>query len=89
MQKHSDQTYINFEPFPGDESDISVQTIKIRTARKQHVCYSLDGKMDHTIEPGQRYRFEKALIDRSYWGEYKICLKCIDDYIDELKNLGG
>lgn len=81
--KHSDSDYITTDPFFGDESELTCRTIKIKTARKQHVCFSLDGKQDHFINPGDRYRYEKALIDRSFFGEYKICLACMDKLISE------
>ena len=74
----SDQDYIATDPFFGDESDLVCRTVAIRTARKQHTCFSIDGKQDHTIEPGQRYRHERAFVDRSFWGNYRICLNCMD-----------
>lgn len=78
MTEATDQDYILFNPFDGDEATITCRTVKIRTARKRHVCYSLDGTQDHHIEPGQRYRHERALVDGDYWGEYRICLPCMD-----------
>ncbi|MCD0492290.1 hypothetical protein [Chromobacterium violaceum] len=82
-QKFSDADYLAFDPFQGDEAEIKCRTKRIRTARKQHLCYTLTGRQDHHIEPGQRYRHERALIDGSFWGEYRICLSCIDQWINE------
>jgi hypothetical protein len=81
--KHSDEEYIGTDPFFGDEAERTCVNTTIRTARKAHVCYGLDGKGDHSIQPGERYRFERARIDGSFWGEYKICLRCMDKFIDD------
>ncbi|WP_440030083.1 hypothetical protein [Chromobacterium amazonense] len=83
QQKHSDADYLAFNPFDGDEADITLRTVRIRTARKQHLCFTLTGARDHNIEPGQKYRYERARIDGSFWGEYRICLPCIDKWINE------
>ena len=69
--------YSNHDPFFGDESQIDCKTVAIRKARKEHVCFGLTGKQDHVISSGQYYRHEKALVDRSFWGEYKLCLNCV------------
>lgn len=81
--KHTDEVYIGTDPFFGDEAERACQSVVIRTSRKEHACFSLDGKQDHTIQPGERYRHERALIDGSFWGEYKICLGCMDKFIDD------
>lgn len=78
-----DSDYINCDPFSGDDSTVECQTVTIRKARKTFACYGLDGKSSHTIKPGERYRHEKALIDNCHWGEYRICLPCLDEYLDE------
>lgn len=83
MARHNDEEYIGTDPFFGEEADLSCRTVAIRTAAKEHVCFSLDGKQDHAITKGQRYRYERALVDRSFWGEYRICLDCIDKHIEE------
>jgi hypothetical protein len=81
--KHSDETYIGTDPFFGDEAELTCRTTTIRTARRAHVCYGLGGERDHSIQPGQRYRYERARVDGSFWGEYKICLDCMDKFIDD------
>lgn len=78
---HTDAEYLTYDPFQGDESEITCRNTTIRTARKEHICYGLTGKRDHTIKPGERYRYEKARVDGSFWGEYRICLNCMDKYI--------
>lgn len=83
MHKHTDQEYIAADPFVGDEADITCRTVKIKTARKQHKCFGMTGQQDHFINIGDRYRHEKALVDNSFFGEYKICLKCIDDFMSD------
>ncbi|OQS39729.1 hypothetical protein B0T40_03055 [Chromobacterium haemolyticum] len=78
---YSDADYLNYDPFQGDEAEVTCRSVTIRTARKQHLCYGLTGKQDHFIEVGQRYRHERALIDGSFWGEYRICLDCLSKFI--------
>lgn len=72
--------YTKWDPFTGDESEIKCRTVKVRTARKARVCWGLSGKANHLIKPGDRYRFEKALVD-GHWGEYYMCLPCMDRFI--------
>lgn len=79
--KHTDSEYLNYDPFLGDEAELACRTVGIRTARKEHACFGLSGKQDHTINPGERYRHERALVDGSFWGEYRICLTCMDKFI--------
>jgi len=81
--KYSDEQYIGADPFFGDESARTCVNVTIRTARKAHVCFDLNGKQDHGIQPGERYRFERARVDGSFWGEYKLCLVCMDKFIDD------
>jgi hypothetical protein len=83
MNQRSDEEYIGTDPFFGDESDLTCRNVTIRTARKAHVCYGLGGRRDHSIQPGERYRFERARVDDSFWGEYKICLRCMAKFIDD------
>lgn len=85
----SDADYINFNPFQGDEAEISCRGIKIRVARKPHQCFFGLGEFEqkHEIKPGDRYRYEKALVDKSFWGEYRLCLACIDKYLDEIEGI--
>lgn len=79
---HTDLEYIDADPFFGDESELACRTVAIRRANKEHICYSLDGQRDHVIKKGERYRYERAFVDRSFWGEYRLCLSCLDDWYD-------
>jgi hypothetical protein len=81
QMKHTDDDYINYDPFVGDEADIKCRTVTVKKARKEHVCWGLDGNMDHKIAPGEKYRHERALIDGDFWGEFKLCLNCMDKFI--------
>jgi len=83
-QKRPDSEYISADPFFGDESELTCRNVAIKTARKKHTCFSLNGKQDHEISPGDRYRHETARVDGSFWGSYKICLKCMDRFIDDM-----
>lgn len=80
----SDEDYIKWDPFQGEEAQLECRRVAIVKARKQHSCFSLDGKQDHFIEPGQRYRYETALVDGSFWGKYRICLGCMDKWLTEI-----
>ncbi|QBC44425.1 hypothetical protein [Iodobacter fluviatilis] len=81
----SDQEYIEFCIWQGEEGELSLQTVKIRTARKEHHCMSFSETNSHTITLGQRYRHERARVDGDFWGEWKICLSCMDKWINELE----
>ena len=81
--KHSDEEYLRFNPFDGDEAETTCSTVEIRTARKSHLCFTLTGRRDHEISVGDRYRYERALIDRSFWGCYRLCLRCVDEALQE------
>jgi hypothetical protein len=83
--KHTDAEYMAVDPFQGDEAELTCRTVAIRKARKAHTCFTLDGKQDHQIQPGERYRFETARVDGSFWGSYRICLKCMDQWLDEVE----
>jgi len=81
--QHPETAYLWIDPFFGDESELTCRTVKIRTARKTHRCYSIDGRQDHEIAPGDRYRFEQARVDGSFWGSYRICFACMDRLIGD------
>lgn len=78
---HSDEDYLSHDPFLGDEAQMTCRTVGIVKAKKQHLCFSFNGKQDHHIEPGERYRLETARVDDSFWGKHRICLKCMDRFI--------
>lgn len=80
------KTYLQYDPFSGDESVLTCRTLKIVKARKEHTCFSLDGKQDHTINVGDYYRYEKALVDGDFFGTYRLCLKCIDKFLNEVSH---
>lgn len=83
MARHDEQVYIDTDPFFGDEAELTCRTVTIRTARKTHACFGLLGQQDHNIEPGQQYRYERARVDGSFWGDYKICLDCMDQFLED------
>lgn len=72
------------DPFFGDESDLKCRTVTLKRARKDHLCYGISPSTHNThgIQKGEVYRHEKALVDRSFWGEYRICLGCMDQFIE-------
>lgn len=79
--KNSEEDYINADPFSGDESELTCRTVTLRKARKNYLCYGLSGNQDHGIQAGQLYRHERARVDGSFWGEFRICLGCMDHFI--------
>lgn len=81
MNVFTDDDYVAVDPFAGDESDVRCRSVRIRRARARHTCYGLAGDMDHTIEPGQRYRHERALVDGT-WGEFRMCFPCLDAFLE-------
>lgn len=81
--QHPDKRYIAVELFQGEEGDVNCRTVAMRTARKQHTCFGTEGRNNHQILPGDRYRHERALIDGDFWGEYRMCIPCLDKHIAE------
>lgn len=81
----TDLEYIRFNPFQGEEGEISLRKVAIRRARKPHDCFfgNAFGASAHRIQPGDRYREERALVDGDYFGRYCICLPCIDKELAE------
>lgn len=80
-RKHG-KSYVTTDPFHGDESHLTCRTVTLRQARKNYLCYGLTGKRDHGIQAGTIYRYERARVDGSFWGEYRICLACMDEFIE-------
>lgn len=76
--RHTEAEYIDANPFFGDEAELTCQKVTLRRAKKQHSCFGLSGQQDHTIKKGDIYRHERARVDGSFWGEYRICLGCMD-----------
>lgn len=88
----TDEEYVSFDPFFGEEGEITLRSVKLRTARKSHPCFLGApglGREPHNIQPGQRYREERALVDGDYFGRYCICLPCIDSELNEREGEEG
>jgi len=83
--KHSEQEYIDADMFFGEEGELTCRVVKLRKAKKEHQCFGLYGDLGHSIQPGELYRYERALVDGSFWGEYRMCLRCLDQFIDGKK----
>lgn len=86
--KYPEHDYICFDPFEGDRDvDVRCRTVKLVRARGEHPCWHGDNRDvsdgPHTIKHGELHRYEKALIDREYWGSYRICIACMDQWFDE------
>ncbi len=74
---NSDEDYLDYDHLAGEDGEVTLRKAKIVTARKEHDCMALSGE-PHKIKAGQRYRYERALVDGDTFMEYKICLNCID-----------
>ena len=84
--KFSEDDYLRFDPCGGDDCQVSCRTVKLVVARNKHACFlgtTLYGDQ-HMINPGDRYRYEKALIDGDYWGRYRVCIPCMDKWFEEI-----
>lgn len=88
MLKFDEASYLRFDPCDGDRDvRIACRTIALRTARKEHACFiGAEPRYgdQHTIKPGERYRFETALVDGDYWGTYRVCMGCMDKWLTEV-----
>lgn len=74
--KYTEDQYIGFMPFFGEDSELSCQTIKILKTRKPHAC--VGSNPEHTIPTGSMARYEKALVDGDFFGRYYMCIPCLD-----------
>lgn len=84
--KYTEKDYINFDPFAGDDGEVTLSKVKIVKARKEHNCFYGLGSFGngHKIQKGDTYRYQKALIDGDFFGEYRLCLTCMNKYLDEM-----
>lgn len=83
-----ERDYLAFDPCDGDrDGDVRLRTVKMVRARKELPCFGgadpRYGDM-HTIKPGEVYRYERALIDGDYWGQYRMCVACMDKWLTEI-----
>lgn len=84
--KFAEADYIRFDPCEGDEGEVSCRTVRMVRARKEHQCFlgAAPGADGHSIMPGDTYRSERALIDGDYWGNYAVCVPCMDNWLIEI-----
>lgn len=80
--KYTEQQLLDFDAFFGDEGELKLHTKKIVKVRKEHPCFLGMNSDLHTIKPGERAIFEKALVDGDYWGKYYMCFSCIEKELD-------
>ena len=84
MTQHSDAEYLGVDVCGPSDGDITLRTVRIVKARKAHKCFgAIMDRPEHLIQPGERYRHEKALVDSDFWGVYRTCLPCLDKALDE------
>lgn len=84
--KFREQDYLRFDPCEGGEGKISCRTIRLVRAQKERPCFLGiapygDG---HLIQPGDVYRSERALVVGDYWGNYAVCVPCMDKWLTDI-----
>lgn len=85
--RFEDRDYIRFDPCEGDmDVQVSCRTVRLVRARKEHACFlgAAPGEDGHRIQPGDTYRSERALVDGDYWGNYAVCVPCMDKWLAEV-----
>ena len=84
----TDNDRLEYDIMAGDDAELRCRTAKMRTAAKEHSCFGgLGNDGDgHTIKKGERYRYERALVDGDFWGEYRVCIACLDKWIADLNS---
>lgn len=89
MKDHeiTEDVLLGLDIFGPSDAIIELHKKKMVTARKPHKCFGLSpSDVHHFIEPGERYRYETALVDGHYWGKYRVCISCL---VKEAKELYG
>ena len=81
---YTEQDYISFDPFFGEEADITCRTVKLVKVRRPHPCFFGQNGDGHGIAQGDIARHEKALVDGDYWGSYYLCIPCLNREIADL-----
>jgi hypothetical protein len=86
--KYSDEEYINADPFPCE--DVLYRKTKMVKTRKRHWCY-VAGVLIHEHNPnpheipiGEFAVFETGKVEGE-WGKVYSCIKCLDKYLDEMR----
>jgi hypothetical protein len=82
---YTEQDYIDFDLFFGEEANITCRTVKLVKVRKPHPCFFGANGDGHSIGQGIYARHEKALVDGDYWGSYYLCIPCMDREIADLR----
>lgn len=84
--KFDQAAYIRFDPCEGDDGCVTCRTVKLVRARKAHPCFlgTALGEDGHSIQPGDIYRSERALVDGDYWGSYAVCVPCMDKWLTDI-----
>lgn len=82
--KYTEDEYKNVDLFQGEESELSCVVVKMVRARKEHKCFGGLGDYGdgHVIHKGDLYRYESALVDGDFFGKYRLCIPCMDKWLD-------
>ena len=80
----TDADYLRYDPFDGERDvDVRCRTVKLVKVRKQQKCHGLDYESNgHPINPGERARYEQAIVDGK-WGRYYVCIGCMTKWLTE------
>ena len=81
-RRHGEK-YVTMDPFDGErDTDIRCRTVTLRQARQNYLCWGLAGQQDHGIQAGDYYRHERGVAGNGRWGQYRMCLGCMDAFIE-------
>lgn len=76
------EEYLRYDPFEGDRDvDVRCRTVRLVKTRKPQRCLDPFSHNHHEIPPGTTARYEKALIDGSFWGRYYVCVECMEKWL--------
>jgi hypothetical protein len=84
--KFNEADYIAFDPCEGEDAVVSCRTVRLVRARKERPCFFGSGQRGdgHLIRRGEVYRSERALVDGDYWGNYAVCVPCMDKWLTDI-----
>lgn len=76
--KKSEQKYIEFDPYAGDESEVRCKRVSIVNIRYPQFC----PPCNEQHPAGTRMRCESAEVEGTWQSNY-VCLKSIDKALEE------
>ncbi len=85
--KRQDRAYLGEDWNAGDRDvDVRCHRQWIAVNRKAYSCVGNSAGQRHEVPAGERMLVQSALIE-GRWGGYRLCLKCCDEWLDQLEGL--